>query len=68
MTLRLEDKKWLLKERKRQQQKDEKMKNSLALSKSTATFNVSIKGLSYGGSKFWVLIVDDDTDIVGVYS
>jgi hypothetical protein len=39
MTLRLKDKKWLLKERKRQQQKDDKMKNSLALSKSTAVPN-----------------------------
>jgi hypothetical protein len=32
-------KKWLLNERKRQQQKDEKMKKSLALSKSTALLN-----------------------------
>jgi hypothetical protein len=35
MTLPLEAKKWILNERKRQQQKDEKMKKSLALSKST---------------------------------
>jgi hypothetical protein len=36
MTLPLEAKKWLLNERKRQQQEDDKMKKSLALSKSTA--------------------------------
>jgi hypothetical protein len=39
MTLSLEDKKWLLNERKRQQQEDEEMKKSLALSKSTAVPN-----------------------------
>jgi hypothetical protein len=39
MTLPLEAKKWLLNERKRQQQEDEKMKNSLALSKSTSAPN-----------------------------
>jgi hypothetical protein len=39
MTLPLEAKKWLLNERKRQQQKDDKMKNSSALSKSTAVPN-----------------------------
>jgi hypothetical protein len=39
MTLPLEDKKWLLNERKRQQQEDDKMKKSLALSKSTALPN-----------------------------
>jgi hypothetical protein len=39
MTLPLEAKKWLLNERKRQQQEDEKMKKSLALSKSTAVPN-----------------------------
>jgi hypothetical protein len=36
MTLPLEAKKWLLNERKLQQQEDDKIKNSLALSKSTA--------------------------------
>jgi hypothetical protein len=36
MTLPLEAKKWLLNERKHQQQEDDKMKKSLALSKSTA--------------------------------
>jgi hypothetical protein len=35
----LEGKIWLLNERKRQQQKDDKMKKSLALSKSTAVCN-----------------------------
>jgi hypothetical protein len=39
MTLPLESKKWLLNERKRQQQEDYKMKKSLALSKSTAVPN-----------------------------
>jgi hypothetical protein len=39
MTLSLEAKKWSLNERKRQQQEDEKMKKSLALSKSTAVPN-----------------------------
>jgi hypothetical protein len=39
MTIPLEAKKWLLNERKRQQQEDDKMKNSLALSKSTAVPN-----------------------------
>jgi hypothetical protein len=39
MTLHLEAKKWLLNERKRQQQKDDKMKTSLALSKSTTIPN-----------------------------
>jgi hypothetical protein len=39
MTLPLEAKKWLLNERKRQQQEDEKMKKSLALTKSTAVPN-----------------------------
>jgi hypothetical protein len=39
MTLPLEAKKWLLNERKRQQQEDEKMKKSLALSKSTVVPN-----------------------------
>jgi hypothetical protein len=39
MNLSLEAKKWLLNERKRQQQKDDKMKKSLALSKSTAIPN-----------------------------
>jgi hypothetical protein len=39
MTLPLEAKKWLLNERKRQQQEDDKMKKSLALSKSTAIPN-----------------------------
>jgi hypothetical protein len=39
MTLPLEAKKWLLNERKRQQQEDDKMKKSLALSKSTAVPN-----------------------------
>jgi hypothetical protein len=39
MTLPLEAKKWLLNERKRQQQEDEKMKKSLTLSKSTAVPN-----------------------------
>jgi hypothetical protein len=39
MILPLESKKWLLNERKCQQQEDEKMKKSLALSKSTAVPN-----------------------------
>jgi hypothetical protein len=39
MTLPLEAKKWLLNERKRQQQEDDKTKNSLALSKSIAVTN-----------------------------
>jgi chemotaxis protein histidine kinase CheA len=39
MNLPLEAKKWLLNERKRQQQEDDKMKKSLALSKSTALPN-----------------------------
>jgi hypothetical protein len=39
MTLSLEAKIWLLNERKRQQQDDDKMKKSLALSKSTAVSN-----------------------------
>jgi hypothetical protein len=39
MTLPLEAKKCLLNERKRQQQKDDKMKKSLALTKSTAVPN-----------------------------
>jgi hypothetical protein len=39
MTLPLEDKKWLLNERKLQQQEDDKMKKSLALSKSTVVPN-----------------------------
>jgi hypothetical protein len=39
MTLPLEAKEWLLNERTRQQQEDDKMKNSLALSKSTAVPN-----------------------------
>jgi hypothetical protein len=39
MTLPLEAKKWLLNGRKRQQQEDDKMKKSLALSKSTAVPN-----------------------------
>jgi hypothetical protein len=39
MTLPLEAKKWLLNERKSQQQEDDKMKKSLALSKSTAVSN-----------------------------
>jgi hypothetical protein len=39
MTLPLEAKKWLLNERKRQQQEDDKMKKSLALSKYTAVPN-----------------------------
>jgi hypothetical protein len=39
MTLPIEAKKWLLNERKRQQQQDDKMKKSLALSKSTAIPN-----------------------------
>jgi hypothetical protein len=39
MTLPLEAKKWILNERKCQQQEDEKMKNLLALSKSTAVPN-----------------------------
>jgi hypothetical protein len=39
MTLPLESKKWLLNERKRQQQEDFKMKKSLALRKSTAVPN-----------------------------
>jgi hypothetical protein len=39
MTLPLEAKKWLLNERKHQQQEDDKMKKSLALSKYTAVPN-----------------------------
>jgi hypothetical protein len=39
MTLPLEAKKWLLNKRKRQQQEDDKMKKSLAISKSTAIPN-----------------------------
>jgi hypothetical protein len=39
MTLPLEAKKWLLNERKRQQQEDDQIKKSLALSKSTAVSN-----------------------------
>jgi hypothetical protein len=39
MNLHLEAKKWLLNKRKRQQQEDDKMKNSLALSESTAVPN-----------------------------
>jgi hypothetical protein len=39
MTLALEAKKWLLNERKHQQQEDNKMKKSLALSKSTSVPN-----------------------------
>jgi hypothetical protein len=39
ITLPLEAKKWLLNERKRQQQEDDKLKKSLALSKSTAVPN-----------------------------
>jgi hypothetical protein len=39
MTLPLKAKKWLLNERKHQQQEDDKMKKSLALSKSTAVPN-----------------------------
>jgi hypothetical protein len=39
MTLPLEAKKWLLNERKHQQQEDDKIKKSLALSKSTAILN-----------------------------
>jgi hypothetical protein len=39
MTLPLEAKKWILNERKNQQQEDDKMKKSLALSKSTAVPN-----------------------------
>jgi hypothetical protein len=39
ITLPLEAKKWFLNERKRQQQENEKMKKSLALSKSTAVSN-----------------------------
>jgi hypothetical protein len=39
MTLPLEDKKWLLNERKSQQHEDDKMKKSLAQSKSTAVSN-----------------------------
>jgi hypothetical protein len=39
MTLPLEAKKWLLNERKPQQQEDDKLKRSLALSKSTAVSN-----------------------------
>jgi hypothetical protein len=39
MNLPLEAKKWLLNERKRQQQEDDNMKKSLALSKSTAVPN-----------------------------
>jgi hypothetical protein len=39
MTLPLEAKKWLLNERKRQQQEDDKMKKSLALTKSIAVPN-----------------------------
>jgi hypothetical protein len=39
MTLSLEAKKWLLNERNRQKQEDEKIKTSLALRKSTAVLN-----------------------------
>jgi hypothetical protein len=39
MNLPLEDKKWLLNDRKFQKQEDEKMKKSLALSKPTALSN-----------------------------
>jgi hypothetical protein len=39
MTLPLEAKKWLLNERKCQQQEDDKIKKSLALNKSTAIPN-----------------------------
>jgi hypothetical protein len=39
MTLPLEAKKWLMNERKRQQQEDEKMKKSIDLSNSTAVSN-----------------------------
>jgi hypothetical protein len=39
MTLPLKAKKWLLNERKHQQQEDDKMKKSSALSKSTAVPN-----------------------------
>jgi hypothetical protein len=39
MTLPLEAKKWLLNERKCQKQEDDKMKKSLALSKSIAASN-----------------------------
>jgi hypothetical protein len=39
MTLPIDAKKWLLNERKSQQQEDDKMKKSLALSKSTAVPN-----------------------------
>jgi hypothetical protein len=39
MTLPLEAKNWLLNERKRQQQEDDKMKKSLVLSKSIAVPN-----------------------------
>jgi hypothetical protein len=39
MTIPLESKKWLLNERKRKQQEDDKMNKSLALSKSTAATN-----------------------------
>jgi hypothetical protein len=39
MILPLESKKWLLNERKRQKQEDEKMKKALNLSKSTAVSN-----------------------------
>jgi hypothetical protein len=39
MNLPLEAKKWLLNERKRQQQEDNKMKKSIAISKSTAVSN-----------------------------
>jgi hypothetical protein len=39
MTLPLDAKKWILNERKRQQLEDDKMKKSLALSKSTAVPN-----------------------------
>jgi hypothetical protein len=39
MSLPLEAKKWILNERKRQQQEDDKMKKSLALRKSTAVPN-----------------------------
>jgi hypothetical protein len=39
MTLPLEAKKWLLNERKRQQQEDDKRNKSLALSKSRAVPN-----------------------------
>jgi hypothetical protein len=48
MTLPLEAKKWLLNERKHQQQEDDNMKKSLALSKSIAVSNhKNISNLTY---------------------